>query len=81
MNKEIYFPKKSAQGYYDKALGRHFSTKSEKREFMNTHKIVENPSMESDKRRTNRLVEIINHERERQGLKPKTKYELIGDAR
>jgi hypothetical protein len=80
-NKNIYFPQKSHHGYFDKALGQHFNTKTEKREFMNKHGIAEDGSMESDKHRTNRLVEEINHQREKQGLKPKTKEELIGDSR
>lgn len=80
MNREIYFPKKSAHGYFDKALNRHFSTKTEKREFMNAHSIVEHPSMESDKHRVNDRVDLINYYREKQGLKPKTKRELMGDA-
>ena len=59
----------------------YFNDKSEKRDFMNTHGIIENPSMESDRHRTNRLVDQINESREKQGLKPKTKSQLIGDAR
>lgn len=81
MNKEIYFPKKSHHGYYDKALGRYFSSKTEKRDFMNEHKLVEDGSMESEKHRINRLCETINYEREKRGEKPKTKEEIIGDSR
>lgn len=81
MNKEIYFPKKSAHGYYDKALGRYFSSKTEKRDFMNAHNLVEDGSMESERHRVNRLCEVINEEREKHGLKSKTKEEIIGDSR
>ena len=80
-NKEIWFPKKSHHGYYDKALNRYFSDKTEKREYMNEHKLVEDGSMESEKHRVNRLCEVINYEREKQGEKPKTKEEIIGDSR
>lgn len=79
-NQFIYFPKKTAQGYYDRALGRHFGSKSEKREFMNTHGIIEHPSMESDRHRTNRLTDMINYEREKRGERPKTKAQLMGDT-
>ena len=48
---------------------------------MNEHKLVEDGSMESEKHRINRLVEQINYEREKQGLKPRTKDEILGDSR
>jgi hypothetical protein len=80
-NQFIFFPKKSASGYFDKSLNRHFSDKTEKREYMNTHNIVEHPSMESEKHRTNRLCDQINYDREKRGLKPVTKSKLMGDAR
>ena len=78
-NREIYFPKKSANGYFDRALNKHFSSKTAKRDYMNTHGLIEHPSMEGDKHRTNRLVDQINYEREKTGLRPKTKAELMGD--
>lgn len=81
MNIEIYYPKKTHGGYFDKALNRTFYSKTEKREFMNAHGIIEHPSMESDRHRTNNLVDKINYEREKRGLKPVTKAKLIGDAR
>ena len=81
MNKNIYFPKKSHHGYYDKALNRWFSTKSEKRNFMNIHGIIEEGSMENQRKRDDRLVEQINEERRKQGLTPKLKEQLIGDSR
>lgn len=78
-NQFVYFPKKSAAGYFDKALNRHFSDKTEKRNYMNAHGIVEHPSMESDKHRINRIVDEINYHREKNGDRPKTKRELMGD--
>ncbi len=80
-NKNIYFPKKSHHGYFDKAMNKFFSTKSEKRDFMNAHGLVEDGSMERDKHRINRLTEQINEDRRKQGLEPKRKEELIGDSR
>lgn len=77
----IFYPKKSSHGYFDKALNRRFNSKSEKRDFMNTHGIIEHPSMESEKHRINDRVDFINYEREKKGLKPKTKVELLGNAR
>ncbi len=77
-NQFIYYPKKSSHGYFDKALNRHFNDKTEKREYMNTHGIIEHPSMESERHRENRLVEQINYDREKHGLKTKTKSELMG---
>lgn len=79
-NQFVYFPKKSAHGYYDKALNRHFSSKTEKRDYMNTHGLVEMPSSESKKHLINDRVDYINYQREKQGLRPKTKAELVGVA-
>ena len=80
-NKFIYFPKKSHHGYFDKALNRYFNTKSEKRAFMNEHKLAEDGSMESEKHRVNRLTEEINEGRRKMRLKPLTKEQAIGDSR
>lgn len=80
-NQSIYFPKKSHHGYFDKALQRWFGSKSEKKDFMNAHGLVEDGSMENDRHRINRLVEQINEDRKKQGLKSKTKDEIIGDSR
>ena len=75
-NKFIFFPKKSAKGYFDVALNRHFNDKDEKREFMNTHGITEDPSMESVKHRENRICDEINYHREKNGEKPVSKQFL-----
>lgn len=77
----IYFPKKSHHGYFDKALQQHFHSKTQKVEYMRAHGIVEDGSMESQKHRDRRLCEEINEARKKQGLKPKTEVELIGDSR
>ena len=77
----VYFPKKSHHGYFDKALGRHFYTKNEKREFMNANKIAEDGSMESERSRINHLTEKINTERNKTGLKSLTKEQIIGNSR
>ena len=79
-NQFISFPKKSATGYFDKALNRFFSDKTEKRNYMNTHGLIEHPSMESEKHRVNNNIDFINYEREKKGLKPKSKAELLGDS-
>ena len=76
----VWYPKKSHHGYYDKALG-WVNSKSHKEKLMKEKGMVEDGSTESDKHRTNRLVDEINYSREKQGLKPKTKVELIGDSR
>lgn len=78
---DVYYPKKSHHGYYDKGLGCWVNSKSHKKAIMEKHNIVENISSESDRHRTNRIVDEINYTREKQGLKPKTKAELIGDSR
>jgi len=77
----VYFPKKTHNGYYDKALQRTFYSKSEKATYMKSHNLVEDGSMESERHRTNRLVDQINYEREKSGLRPKTREELVGDSR
>ena len=77
----VYFPKKTHNGYYDKALQRTFYSKSEKATYMKSHNFVEDGSMESERHRTNRLVDQINYEREKSGLRPKTREELVGDSR
>lgn len=80
-NQSIWFPKKSHNGYYDKAMQRTFYSKSEKREYMNTHGLAEDGSMESEAHRERRLVDQINYNREKAGLKPKTREQIIGDAK
>ncbi len=68
-------------GFYDKALNKHFVTERSKKEYMKAHSIVHDGSMENENKRDERNVAIINDERRKQGLKPKTKQELAGDAR
>lgn len=80
-NQNVFFPRKSHNGYFDKALQRTFYSKSEKRDYMNAHKLVEDGSMESEKHRENRLVDKINYEREKNGLKPKTREQIVGDSK
>jgi len=77
----VYFPKKSHNGYFDKALNKTFYSKSEKETFMKAHHLAEDGSMESEKHRENRLVDQINYEREKTGLKPKTREQLVGDSK
>ena len=79
-NKEIYFPK-GVDGYYDKGLQKYFGTKREKREYLNAHGLVEDGSMETQRHREERLTEIINEERRKQGLKPKSREQLTGRTR
>ena len=76
-NKFIWFPRKSHHGYFDKALGRHFSTKQEKRNFMNTHGLQEDGSMENHRKRNNRLYEIVMEEKEKKGLSTENKEEFL----
>jgi len=78
-NQSIYWPKDAHAGYYDKALQKHFHSKSEKREYMNSKGISEEGSMESNSHRDRRLADEINYHREKQGLKPKTIAELKGE--
>ena len=77
----VYFPKKAHNGYFDKALNRTFYSKTEKEMYMKAHHLVEDGSMESEKHRENRLVDQINYDREKAGLKPKTREQLIGDSK
>lgn len=79
--RNIFFPKKSHNGYFDKALQQHFYSKTQKAEYMKAHGIVEDGSMESQRHRDKRLCEEINEARRKQGLKPKLVSELIGDSR
>lgn len=79
--RNVFFPKKSHHGYFDKALQQHFYSKTAKAEYMKAHGIVEDGSMESQRRRDRRLCEEINETRRKQGLKTKTEAELIGDSR
>ena len=67
--------------YYDKALNKVFRSKSEKERHLKEHGIVHDGSMENDRKRDDRLAEIINEERNKQGLKSKTLQELAGDAK
>ena len=81
MKKSVYWPKDRSDGYFDRALQRHFRNKDDKRRFLKEHNIIENYSMEDDRKRRKRLVDEINYHREKEGLKPKTQAELEGDAR
>ena len=67
--------------YHDKALNKVFKSKQEKKEFMEKTGIRHDGSMESERKRTSRLCEIINDHRNKNGLKSKTEAELVGDAR
>ena len=76
-NKSIYFPKKSHHGYFDRALGKHFSTKQEKRDFMNAHGLAEDGSMESQRKRDNRCYEMVMEEKKKKGLPTENKEEFL----
>lgn len=80
-NQNIWFPRKSAHGYFDKGMQKYFNSKSEKREYMNSHNLVEDGSMESEKHRENRLVDQINYEREKKGMKPRNREQIVGDSK
>lgn len=62
-------------------MNRWFNTKGEKRKYMNDNKIVEDGSMERDKKRISRIAEQINADRNKKGLKSRTEAELLGDSR
>lgn len=80
-NKFIYYPDDGGHGYFDKALNRRFETKKQKRQFLNEHKMLEDGTSDRErKRQANHIVEQINVDRKKQGLKPKTKQELVGDS-
>lgn len=68
-------------GTFDKALQKYFPTEKSKREHLKRQGIVHDGSMESERKRDNRLAEIVNESRNKQGRKSKTLQELAGDAR
>ena len=76
-NKFIWFPKKSHHGYFDQALQKHFSSKQEKRDFMNVHGLREDGSMESQRHRDNRLYETVMEEKKKKGLLTESKEEFF----
>jgi len=67
-------------GYFDPALRRPFRNAREKSEFMKRNNLVMDGSYGSEKVRTNKLCEIINSERKKQGLSSKTESQLVGDS-
>lgn len=77
-NKFIYFPKKSHHGYFDVALNKHFSTKQEKRDFMNAHGLQEDGSMENQRRRDKRTYETAMEERKKKGLPTESREKFFG---
>jgi len=77
----VYFPRKSHNGYFDRALNKTFYSKSEKEKYLKQHHLAEDGSMESEKHRENRLVDRINYEREKAGHKPLTREQLVGDSK
>ncbi len=66
---------------YDRALQKDFPTERSRKEYLKQHGLAHDGSMESDKKRTSRLAEIINEDRNKQGLKSKTVQELVGNSR
>ena len=66
---------------YDKALNKWFKSPQEKKQHMKVNGIAHCGSMERESTRDNRLAEIINEDRNKQGLKSKTLQELAGDSR
>jgi len=76
-NQSIWFPRKSHHGYFDKALGRKFSTKQEKRDFMNVHGLREDGSMENQKRRDKRIYETVMEEKKKKGLPTESRDEFF----
>ena len=67
--------------YYDAGLGRVVNSERHRREIMKGRGLIEEGSMESEKRRTERLAEEINDARKKQGLQSKTVQELVGTTR
>lgn len=78
---DCWFPRKSHHGYFDRGLNKYFNSKSEKAAYMKANKLAEDGSMENEIHREKRLVDQINYEREKAGLKPKTRAELVGDSK
>ena len=79
---KVWFPKSKGQpgGYYDKAMGRHFSSRRQKTAYMKENGLREDGSMESERHRANRVVDEFNSDRERRGLKPKNVSEIVGNG-
>jgi len=77
---DVYFPKKSHNGYFDKSLRRVFYSKKQKEEFLKAHNLRENVPTESKRHEVNRLVDEINYEREKRGEKTLTKDKLMGNS-
>lgn len=68
-------------GEFNKALNKFFPTERSEKEYMKAHGIVHDSSTESENKRDERNVAIINESRNKQGRKSKTAQELAGDAR
>ncbi len=68
-------------GEFNKALNKFFPTERSEKQYMKEHGIVHCGSVEKESTRDNRLAEIINQRRNKDGLKSKTLQELAGDAR
>jgi len=77
----MHIKKINPYGVHDKALNKFFPTERSKREHMKIHGIAHDGSMEKERKRDDRNAAIINQERRKQGLKPRTLQELAGNAR
>jgi hypothetical protein len=75
----VWFPRHGYK-YFDKSCQRTFNSNTEKRNWLKANGLKETVTEESPKHRDNRCAEIINSDREKKGMKPKTIAELKGDA-
>lgn len=78
---KVFFPKKSHAGYYDHDLKVRFHDAKHKAEYLQKHGLYETPTGITNKtRHVENVIESLNHDRERRGLKPLSKQECVGDG-
>jgi len=68
-------------GIYDKALNKNFLSDKQREAYLKEKGLKHANDTEKEKHRTERLSHIVNEERRKQGLKPKTEQELVGNSR
>ncbi|MBU0598901.1 hypothetical protein KKF61_08025 [Patescibacteria group bacterium] len=68
-------------GLHDKALNKNFLSDKEREGYLKEKGFKHADDSERDKHRTERLAHTVNEERRKQGLKPKTEQELVGNSR